>query len=336
MKHLERFESFIVEGVKLDDSGRAILSRKNDPDDLMKFVDGKTVLTSAGGFKVMYRLESKNSQLDKVQLKSAMDSLKSADPEKFLNMEQALAEFMKPDLMELKQKAKSSNSIDYIIKIGSTQGLASAMVASAKKVFPSAKVVEIPKIVHKTFFTAVDYDAIIDSMKNFKESSFEIVKTFVLSKIDKEKTDPSEYEKIKSSTGPLRLASELEIAERSNSITWAEGFTDFKVRKTHTVPGNITRFFKKYEISDSDFINAVSDCVKNQKNAIILDDNIHSGTDMRLIFKTIGVQSRSVVNTIRSMEMAKMAVPGLADKLEASLKNRFVGYVLYRIKDSDL
>jgi len=337
LKHIRSYPDFVSEGVKLGPSGQTLVSKKNDVDDVLRFMKGTAKKTGVGPYLVHYRFDSETGKgLSAETIKSTMDKLKLGNIE---NKEEAILSFIKPDLLDLAKDIGAHAGYDYIIQVGSSEGLAKIMTDAALKTFPRAKVVVLPKIVHSTYYTAVDYDELRRSLKNGKDSSFKLVHTFIFTQIDKSKTQPEVVQQFKEIKTIDELNSFLESDHTSGLVIWKEGHTDFKVRKSETIPGNIIRFFKKYDFADSEFENAVRECanpVKN-KHALIIDDNLHNGTDTTNIFRFIdSVVSESTKN-ITAMNLAGLLSGSDYYRLASRPYHKhFTAYVLYRMYDRDL
>lgn len=335
MKYLDKYSAFL-EGARIEADGKVHLSRSDNRLDILGFVNGKTRVLTAGGYTVHYRLESKPGVTHHGLIKKTMDGLKSANSEKFSDAFTSLTEFMRPDLKDLQKSARTSGTFDYIVKIGSSEGLANAMAEVAKRQFPKAKVIDIPKLIHSSFYTAIDFKELERSLLNYKISSFQLVKDFIYSQIDKDQTGEELVTEFKRTKGPSDLAEFLKSDSETGQIVWKERYRNFKVKKTGTIPGNIIKYFVKYDLATTEFLEMISSCIREKKNAIIFDDNIHNKTDIKKIFETVERQATNVLETIKTAEYVGGGIKGLYDNLAANYRNRFIAYVLYRMKDSDL
>lgn len=337
MKHLIAYSRFINEGVKVGPEGTALLSKSEDADDILRFVEGTLKKTGVGGYVVNYRLDSETGRsLPAEDIKATMDLLKLG---KIHNLEEALNSFMKPDLLKIAKSVGAYSGFDYIIQVGSSKGLAEAMTNAAAKTFPKAKIVILPKKIHSTYYTAVDYDALALSLANGRDSSFNLVKKFIVAQINKDATPSEVVMEIKLTKSVDELNDFLKADAERGTVTWKPGHTNFKVRKSETIPGNIIRFFNKYEFENDDFIKAISACSDpySKRYALIIDDNIHNGTDSTNIFKAINSFVENTRNNLSALYASgAMSKPDYERIISQNYQNRFTAYVLYKMKDSDI
>ncbi len=211
------------------------------------------------------------------------------------------SELMYRPVLEQAMNAISTNlEFSYIACLGSSEKLSNklASVAADKWNVPKENVLFIPKLQY------VDADAMLDrvSFDNLTDKSH--IKKKILDYIEKAK----EY--IEQGTGW-----EIKKSKTTGSDVIQRLHTKYNIGKHPTV--DIKSPPKIYE--------AILNCLKNRQKLLIVDDNVHTGTDFAKLFKIIDTFPEIVTEKV---EEEKEHLKVIVDELEKVIKegDRFVKY----------
>lgn len=230
--------------------------------------------------------------------------------------------------------------VDYIGSLESKGGLNNLLISTLQKIYPEAKTVAVEKMEYKVIDNAVDWDRFTRQTDSVKKSLINFL-----------------YKS-------------------------AEKLPPYKIRKSDKLQSMIIKLLhSKYNIGlhpsgegekFPPVYNAIVECLTEGKIMLIVDDNIHTGTDFYKIFEGVERIREKVVETnskptdkekeateklqklkkhpkFKSSEFIQKEVPKLEKELEmyrarVSILNRnvnrshdcFFGYALYLLQDSDL
>jgi len=358
MRFLKSFSNFINEGAWIDPNNPNIvlISNTNDSennDEVLKTTSsesGKDLDLSI--FTVYWGLTYKEyiGKIDhEGRFKYTMDALKAAerteDDESHPMIydkdgdsgEAALSKFIEYNFLKL-----NIFSPDYICSIGSTEGLAGMLGRSINSVYSDAALTILNKVVYLNAADAFDFV----EFKSQVEQQFEkdpTSKTFASTKkhlintyIDKKLTNALVLSEIEKTTTPDELAkvfTDYGISTSPNydqelSIVFKERDTDgkslipFIVRSSKRNFGGIRSLWKnKYNYNENSWLDAVTDCIKNNKKMIIVDDNKNSGIDIKTISATIINIASSILN-----------LP--AESVKSRIRNNFAFYMMYDMNNT--
>ena len=322
-------KSKIDEGAKVDfEDGIPVditISSKPISGEQLITVDG---IRSTNNYDVYYSLES-NPKADNI--KSAQDALKySAD------------KISEGELKELIIKTLKSrlNKVDYIGFLESKGALNNKLISVIKDIYnvSDENTIFVKKLEYKFIDNAVDWN-------QFQKES-ETIQKAILSFLEKTSQSPGPY----------------------------------KIRKSGEIQSSIVqRLHSKYDLglnpNEPDkplppIFDVIVDCISNKKTLLIVDDNIHSGTDFFKIFGVINELVEKMKNeSTKVSEEEQKAFDELQSiitnpkfKTSSFLQDKYkelkqiekeynerklivnkqysntdiFGYVLYRLKDSDL
>lgn len=230
--------------------------------------------------------------------------------------------------------------VDYIGSLESKGGLNNLLISTLQKIYPEAKTIAVEKIEYKVIDNAVDWDRFTRQTDSVKKSLVNFL-----------------YKS-------------------------AEKLPPYKIRKSDKLQSMIIKLLhSKYNIGlhpsgegekFPPVYNAIVECLTEGKILLIVDDNMHTGTDFYKIFEGIERIREKVVEVnskptdkekeaaekleklkkhpkFKSSDFIQKEVPKLEKELEmyrarVSILNRnvnrshdcFFGYALYLLKDSDL
>lgn len=324
------FNQFINEGAYLGKDGLVHLQYaddKNNPDEVLKTADsGKShpegTYTSGKddrnprlwSWPMFWGLGPDNisPKIDHPgRIKYTMDKLKNGE---IADMPNSLNDFIKTSFRRVGITANFRP--DYVVTVGSTAGLVNSMATAISQTLGSdVKIIELPKVVYFDAYDAFDWDEVNRQVDRNGEKTFKTAKNLIYDYIDKEQTPPELKEAIRAS----KTVDELKRAVAVYGIIWRDIVNNkpakpFIVRSSGINHGGARSLWKeKYDYETTSFIEAIIDCAVNGSKMLIIDDNKHSGTDMRTIRYNI-------------MDI----VAGL-DKKRADYDTRFAFYVLYRM-----
>jgi hypothetical protein len=324
------FNQFINEGVYLGQDGLVHLQYaddRNNPAEVLKTADsGKShaqgTLISGKDDKrpdlwswpMFWGLGPDNisPEIDHPgRIKYTMDKLKNGE---IADMPSSLNDFIQGSFRKV--GITRNFRPDYVVTVGSTAGLVNSMATAISQTLGSSiKIIELPKVVYFDAYDAFDWDEVNLQVDRNGEATFKKAKSTIYDYVDKDQTPPELKAAIKAST----TVAELKRAVAVYGIVWRDVVNDkpakpFIVRSSGITSGGSRSLWKaKYDYETTSFIEAVIDCAVNGSKMLIIDDNKHTGTDMRTI--------RYNVEEI---------VAGL-DKKIPNVDTRFAFYVLYRM-----
>ena len=245
------------------------------------------------------------------RIKYTMDKLKNGE---IANMPSSLNDFIQGSFRKV--GITRNFRPDYVVTVGSTAGLVNSMATAISQTLGSSiKIIELPKVVYFDAYDAFDWEEVNRQVDRNGEVTFKKAKSTIYDYVDKDQTPPELKAAIKAST----TVAELKRAVAVYGIVWRDVVNDkpakpFIVRSSGITSGGSRSLWKaKYDYETTSFIEAVIDCAVNGSKMLIIDDNKHTGTDMRTI--------RYNVEEI---------VAGL-DKKIPNVDTRFAFYVLYRM-----
>ena len=290
MNHLKNFLQFINEGAWYEGDERdernvkVFLSLKNDPNnpnELLKtpYLNGDNFREAGiGGIKVYYGLNPKTPYSGKKGAdvdpesqrakKFIMDNLKIANPDVF---SMAPGETLEGFIEGTAIKNLGSKNINYIVTVGSSQGLVKTMSDSLTNLYPDAKIIDLTKIDYFKAEDAIDEEALKRAIE--REMSIE--------RFDDEKNPIPGF----STTEPLVKSWARRIARTLRErIEAGEVNPSFNI-KTTGIRGSVRSILRpKYNTAKEEFVDAVVDCVFGDENGdtgkmIIIDDNTQHFVD---------------------------------------------------------
>jgi len=249
------------------------------------------------------------------RIKYTMDKLKNGE---IADMPSSLNDFIKGSFRRV--GITSNFRPDYVVTVGSTAGLVNSMAtAISQTVGSSVKIIELPKVVYFDAYDAFDWKEVNSQVDRNGAATFRKAKNTIYDYIDKEQTPPE----LKAAITAATTVDELRRAVAAYGIVWRDIVNNkpakpFIVRSSGINFGGARSMWKdKYDYETTSFIEAVVDCAVNGSRMLIIDDNKHSGTDMRTIRRNI-----------------EEIVAGL-DKKRPNVDTRFAFYVLYRMPTKD-
>jgi hypothetical protein len=328
------FNQFINEGAYLGQDGLVHLQYaddRNNPAEVLKTADsGKdhfsgTQLSgmrdndpSMWSWPIFWGLGPDNisPEIDHPgRIKYTMDKLKNGE---IADMPSSLNDFIQGSFRKV--GITRNFRPDYVVTVGSTAGLVNSMADAITQTLGSdTKIIELPKVVYFDAYDAFDWEEVNRQVDRNGKKTFDKAKSTIYDYVDKEQTPPELKAAIKAST----TVDELKRAVAIYGIVWrdivnAKPAKPFIVRSSGINSGGARSMWKdKYDYETTSFIDAVIDCAVNGSKMLIIDDNKHSGTDMRTIRRNV-----------------EEIVAGL-DKKGPNADTRFAFYVLYRMPTKD-
>jgi hypothetical protein len=302
MKHVMRFSDFLNEGAKLSPPNYNSVElewfdEKRDPLEVFKTNASHNVagfkkmgITSEGAYQIYYGLAVDPSRRDRLSnsdpvLKKTMDLLKSANIE---GGEEALRGFTKKTASVIKQ---NKQTIDYIVSLGSTQGLSAMLGRVFATHFPEAKLINLEKYQFENIVKAIKWDYVSTQ----GEAVLTRVKNSVIREIDRERTPDfaNVRRKIIAAKTEEELQNKLDIGNPDgvgHQIVWKT--PNFVIRSSGVSHGGSRQWMKtKYdtpkptgEKGSIEFVNAVIDCIKGGKTMLYVDDNARTRGDLSDLF----------------------------------------------------
>jgi hypothetical protein len=328
------FNQFVNEGAYLGKDGLVHLQYaddKNNPDEVLKTADSgrshfvgtqinatKQDRPDKWSWPIFWGLgpDGISPNIDHPgRIKYTMDKLKNSE---IADLQNSLNDFIKGSFRRVGITANFRP--DYVVTVGSTAGLVNSMATAISQTLGSdVKIIELPKVVYFDAYDAFDWDEVNNQVDRLGEKTFDMAKKLINHYIDKDVT-PVELKKAISSA---KTVEDLKRAVATYGVIWKDVINDekmkpFIVRSSGRTEGGSRSLWKaKYDYETTSFIEAVIDCAVNGSKMLIIDDNKHTGTDMRTI--------RDNVQEI---------VAGL-DKARENADTRFAFYVLYRMPTKD-
>jgi len=362
MIHLKDFKNFINEGSWYEmegDNVKVYLSLKNDPNNPKELL--KTPILNGdnfnkvglGGIKVYYGLHPKtqysgvrgaNGDPSSQEAKNfIMDNIKEAEPDIF---SMAPNETLESFIEKTSIKNLPSKRIDYIVTVGTSQGLVQKMSDSLIKLYPDAKIIDLTKIDYFSADDAIDKEALARAIE--REMS--------ISRFDAEENPAEPF----STTEPLVIDWARRItASLRNRIEGGEDNPSFNIRSTG-IKGSVRSILRpKYNTAKQEFVDAVVHCVfgdvkGDTAKMLIIDDNTQHFTDfsnisnkvVEILAGIIDITSNKtqeallsdnvfgkVMDNYKKMKASKAIksiIPSINDdKIKKSIENNIIGYVLY-------
>jgi len=289
----------VTEGAKVD------FNDKNEPTAIaisQKPLDGEQLQTVSGkrstdNFNVYYSLESDPKATN---IKNAQDALKY-HPEK-INHDDLKA------LISSTIKA-AIPKVDYIGFLESKGGLNKLLIEVIKTIYPEATIVPIAKMEYTEIDDAVDWEQFRKESQGIQKAIID----FLYKTAEKEPT--------------------------------------YKIRKSGEVQSKIIqRLHSKYDLGLNPNVknkklppiyDVFVKCISQGKKLLLVDDNLHTGTDFLKIFRAVDELKDKMIEEVTVYD-------GKEDKKEhqrrialltanyAKVRQNIAGYVLYKLKDSDL
>ena len=315
-------------------------------------------------FTVYYGLEVDENRIKELQenpyVKLTLDSLKQSLID---GGNAAIESFMKPTIDEIK-KNKGTVAIDYIVPLGSRESLSMDMANAIKKYtggkIKSAfgkitkvktKIIPLNKYIFSNITHALDWNYIEDyengvgkihgKNKKPRKTILHLLKDVVTQEIENASQETilsiknaKDWSKIKGIM--LRSQPQHRMYSPNNHIDWQS--TDFDIKSSGISFGGNRKFFKtKYEtpkttgeFGDRAFIEAVMDCVKNNKYMLLIDDNARTKEDMSKIFDSVIKIADNHMDDIK-----QFGRENVTDSI-VKFHNRMAAYVLIFVPDKKI
>lgn len=366
MIHLKSFINFINEGAWYegdDENVKVYLSLKNDPNnpnELLKtpYLNGDNFnKVGMGGIKVYYGLHPKTtysgvrgakedpeSQRAK---KYIMNNLKASNPDIF---SMAPGETLEGFIDGTAIKNLASKNINYIVTVGSSQGLVKTMRDSLSNLYSEAKIIDLTKIDYFNADDAIDKEALERAIQ--REMSIE--------RFDSKNNPIPSF----STTAPLVEDWAKRIARGLRErIEGGEDNPSFNIKSTG-IKGSVRSLLRpKYNTTKEEFVDAVVDCVFGDENGdtgkmLIIDDNTQHFVDfanisnkiVEILSGIIDITSNktqeallssnlfdSIIDNYKKRNAIKKAendlediIPDVSDEyIKKRIENNIIGYVLY-------
>ena len=245
---------------------------------------------------------------EKVNLKITADFLKKSNIQ---GGSDSLYSFLNKSVRHISEKY--AGIIDFILPMGSTKSLSGDLANSLIKIFPGSKISGLDKHNFENIVDALNWDYIIEYDNN-------VDRVPILNKIkDLVKAEAKEMSnKLREDIKSAKTGRDLRIILfKSNpkhqhhdieyQVTWKN--TPYIVRSSGVSFGGSRQFFKnKYRVSyipnrqqnattDLDLIEAIRQCIFNDKTILIVDDNISTKIDIYSILDTIVEIGDSIIET---------------------------------------
>jgi hypothetical protein len=371
MIHLKSFINFINEGAwyvgneEDHESIRTFISLQNDfnnPNELLKTppLTGKNYsVEGLGNIKVYYGLypltpysgtRGANGDPESQRAKKyIMDNLKRGNPN-IVSMapDETLENFIEKTFIN----NLSSNRVDYIVKVGTSEGLVEKMGKSLSILYPDSEVIDLTKIDYFSADDAIDKEALARSIES------EMNKPRYA---DKEKTIQIEgYSTTKPFVEDWAKRITKSLRDR---IEGGEENPSFKIKSTG-IKGSVRSALRpKYNTATEEFVNAVVHCVFGDENGdtgkmVIIDDNSQQFIDFSNISNKIveilagiidvtsnktqeALLASNIFDGIKDNYKKHLAIRGAEDylgdimpdisdeKIKKRIENNIAGYVLY-------
>lgn len=323
MKLIKEYTKFLSEGAYVNDQGALVLSYKDDKEN-----DNEVLKTKSGNILIPYNakndpqnkyrfpiyyslgVEDYSGDLDHPgRFKYTMDLIKSGRVAKG-----DLTDFLKSSLKNL---GLSLNKVSYVTGVGSSQGLVGKMINSISEI-SKAKPTYLNKVDYLNIGKAINYKE-LDRQRSTQErgeQTFNNFKQEIIRKyINVEQSEPEMIQHIRdeeSIEGLEKLLSRQHRFLLNNDIVFKneEILKDriSQMKPFHVKSSGVDRpglsmrgmFHDKYNFEETEFNEAVKDCIKSwNKEMIIVDDNRNTGIDIKRIVaylektaKEIGIEER--------------------------------------------
>jgi len=370
MKHLKNFITFINEGAWYDEKGKVFLSKRNNtniPTELLKTSDPNSRnfdLKKLAELKVYYGLypvekfygypkkkpgETREEKEERLRIKrekvkreeemqgSIMKKLKSDD------YSMAPGESMEEFLLHTIPK-NIRDRVDYVVRIGSSEGLVKKMADHFKNIYPSIQIIDIPKI---EYFSA-------EETINWEEYEKKVQSELSIPRYDSKGNPLPSHSRTKD------LVKEwIEDINKMLEEKIKKGdTTGFNIRSSGKQGGVRSALKPKYDTASEEFINAVHHCVFGNAEGdfgkmIIIDDNVNQGNDFRDISHKILEILAGIIDLTKNVTAESLVELGIFNKIKDNyqkiqiqknvekaldeieinapdkISNNIIGYVLY-------
>lgn len=316
MSHIKNFIDFLREGAVYNaDKDGALISfapHKGNGNivDVLDTAHGSNIKVTGKKFKLFYGLESPTSSDTKnVEVKTLMDLMKAGkieveDP-RANGQSQAIFNFIKNNV------GSEINNVKYIVMAESQDELVNMMAESLKENLNGSKII---------YLTKAEYSNPSDILKDKYKQEFSEDKKELAKQLDDVLAREGHIDKTKRSRNELiKLFDELKT--KSVKIT--------------SYLNHVRQFLNTKYRYNEEMVEALQKCFlkSNNEKMIIIDDNVHSGTDAREIFGMVE-HYFDIQNEIAS-ETIKKSDKDVQHRLWGSLmpvKENVFGFVMYKIK----
>lgn len=323
MNHLKNFLQFINEGAWYEGDGenlKVFLSLRNDPNnpnELLKtpYLNGDNFREAGiGGIKVYYGLHPKTPYSGKKGADAdpesqraknfIMNNLKIANPDVF---SMAPGETLEGFIEGTAIKNLRSKNINYIVTVGSSQGLVKTMSDSLTNLYPDAKIIDLTKIDYFSAEDAIDKEAL----------ELAIEREMKMERFDDEKNPIPPF----STTEPRVRGWARRIARTLRErIESGEVNPSFNI-KTTGIQGSVRSFLRpKYNTAKEEFVDAVVDCVFGNEDGdtgkmIIIDDNTQHFVDFANISNKIVEILGGIIDITSNKAQEVLLASNIFDKI---------------------
>jgi hypothetical protein len=207
-------------------------------------------------------------------------------------------QYIKPDELTTLLKSTLVNripKIDYIGFLESTGGLNNLLSDTLQKLYPNAEVVPIGKMRYMDMNKAVDWSSLETQSEAVKEAVFKYIK------------------KMHEKPGPYVVSK----SDKTQSLVIRHLYSKYNIGLHPSGEGE--KFPPIYD--------AVVKCILEKKTMLIVDDNIHTGTDFKKIFQGIDfIEDQVIDKTTKppsSYEIAKQELEAIKN-LPKFKKSKFL------------
>ena len=344
MIHLKSFINFINEGAWYEgneenpESIRALISLKNDfnnPNELLTTppLIGKNYSNQGlGNIKVYYGLyphtpysgvRGENGDPESQRAKKyIMNNLKRGNPDIFsMAPGETLENFIEKTLIN----NLPSKSVDYIVKVGTSEGLVEKMGDSLSILYPDAEVIDLTKLDYFSADDAIDKEALARSIESEMNKS---------RYADKEKTIEIEGY---STTKPLIEDWARRITRGlRNRIESGELNPSFKIKSTG-IKGSVRSVLRpKYNTATEEFVNAIVHCVFGDDEGytgrmVIIDDNSQQFIDFSNISNKIVEILAGIIDATSNKTQEALLASNIFDGIKDNYKKHVA---IKKAKDS--
>lgn len=316
MSHVKNFIDFLIEGAMYNpEKDGALISfiphRENGKIvDILDTTHGSTIKVTDKKFKLYFGLESPGSSDTKEpEVKKLMDLIKigkiDVDDSRARDQSHALFNFIKNSM------GSEINNVKYIVMAESEDKLVNMMAESLKNNLPGSDII---------YLTKAEYSSSTDILKDKYKGEFSEDKKELAQQLDDILAKAGHIDKTRRSRNELmKLFDEL----RSKSV------------KITSYWNHVRQFLNTKYHYNTEMIEALQKCFLKSNNSkmLIIDDNVHSGTDSREIFGVVehyfNVQGEIASEAIKK---ADKNVQHVLWNSMMPVKDNVMGFVMYRIK----
>lgn len=309
MKLIKEYTDFLSEGAYLNDQGALVLSYKDDDknnNEVLKTKSGNILIPyntkndpqNKYRFPIYYSLgvEDYSGNLDHPgRFKYTMDLIKNGRIAKG-----DLTDFLKKSLTNL---GLSLNKVSYVVGVGSSRGLVGKMINSISEI-SNAKPLNLNKVDYLNIGKAINYkelqrqrDTQLRGEQTFNSFKEEIIRKYI--NVDQSEPEMIQHirdaesienlEKLLSRKHRYVLMPDIVYKNEEELRGMINQIKPFHVKSSGVDrPGLSMRkmFHDKYDFEETQFKEAVKDCIKGwNKEMIIVDDNRNTGIDIKRIVK---------------------------------------------------